>query len=122
DSFRGGSFPLHFGIAQHAQEVLAVLALARLLAELLELRRVDEALEKRDLLDTGDLQALALFERLDELRAAQERIIRAGVEPGDAAAHGLDGKLAAREVRAIDVGDFKLAARRGLEVLRRLHD
>ena len=47
----------------------------------------------------------------------EQRVVRAGVEPGEAAAHDLDVELAALEVDAVDVGDLELAARRGLERL-----
>ena len=44
-----------------------------------------------------------------------ERGVGAGVEPGEAAAEQLDEKIAAFEIGAIDVGDFELASRRGLD-------
>ena len=44
-----------------------------------------------------------------------QRRVRAGVEPGEAAAQHLDVKLAALEIGAVDIGDLELAARRRLE-------
>src|SRR4051812_11758636 len=90
------------GFVEDALEVLAVVALAGLVDQALELRGVDELLDERDLLNAGDLEALPLFERLDELGAGEEAGVRAGVEPGDAAAHGLDAEVALDEVGAVD--------------------
>ena len=47
---------------------------------------------------------------------------RAGVEPREAAAEAHDLELAAAQVFHVHVGDFEFAARRGLEVLRDVHD
>ena len=46
----------------------------------------------------------------------------AGVEPGVAAAHGLDVEFVAREVGFVDVGDLELTARRRLDLLRDIDD
>ena len=46
-----------------------------------------------------------------KLRGLEQRLVRAGVEPGDAAAQHLDAELAPLEVGAVDVGDLELAAR-----------
>src|SRR5439155_18286765 len=43
------------------------------------------------------------------------RLVRSGIEPCHAASHYLDVELAAFEIRLVDVGDLKLAARRWLE-------
>ena len=43
-----------------------------------------------DLLRTGDLEALALLDHLDEVRRVEERLVRAGVEPSGAAREHLD--------------------------------
>ena len=48
--------------------------------------------------------------------------MRAGVEPGVAAAHFLDTQRAAREVGFVDIGDFELATRRWLDVFRDVDD
>ena len=55
---------------------------------------VDEALAERDFLGAGDLQALTLLHDVDELRGFEQRFMRAGVEPGIAAAETLDMKFA----------------------------
>src|SRR2546423_7308634 len=98
------------GVVKNAEKVRAVFAFSSLIGEAMELRRIDEFLCKRDLLNAGHLQALALFQRLDEDGAGEERVVGAGVEPGDAAAHALDLERAALEICAVDVGDLVLAA------------
>ena len=75
----------------------------------------DIAEPQRDLLRAGDPQALALLEDLDEMARLDKRGMRAGVEPGKAAAEHLDMEIAALEIGAVDVGDLELAARRRLE-------
>ena len=55
------------------------------------------------------------FDRFDEVRRLQQRVVRAGVEPGEAAAEELDVQLPALEIVAVDVGDLQLAAGRGLQ-------
>ena len=74
--------------------------------------RLDPAGAIGDLLRAGDLQALALLERGDELAGLEQAVVRAGVEPGVAAADDLDVEVAALEVARVDVGDLELAARR----------
>ena len=70
-----------------------------------------------DLFRAADLHALADFEGAHEARRLDQRIRRAGVEPGEAAAHALDVERARFEIDAVEVGDLVLAARRGLERL-----
>ena len=82
----------------------------------LELRGVNEALAVGDLFNTTHLQALAALDDLHELGGLHEALEGASVEPGRAAVHDLDAELAAAQVLAVDVSDFVLAARRGLEV------
>jgi hypothetical protein len=69
-----------------------------------------------DLLRAGDLQALALLQRGDELAGVEQAVVRAGVQPGIAAAHDLDLELALLQVACVDLGDLELAARAGLDV------
>src|SRR4051812_14997528 len=87
ETTRRGLSTATFGILYDAQQVLAVLALAGGLGEFGELFGVDEFFGKRDLFNARDLQSLSLLQRLYKLRAAQQRVVRAGVEPGDAATH-----------------------------------
>ena len=80
-----------------------------------EIGRGDVAHPEGDLLEAGDHQPLPLFDRLDVVGRLQQRLVRAGVEPRDAARQLLDVQLSALEVRAVDVGDLELAARRRLQ-------
>jgi hypothetical protein len=56
----------------------------------------------------------------DELAGFEHRLVRAGVEPGIAAAHDLDAELPLFEVEPVEVGDFEFAARRGFDLLGQL--
>ena len=58
--------------------------------------------------EMADLER-AVQAKIDDL-ALGEAVVRAGVEPGEAAPHHLDGKVAALEIDAVDVGDLELAA------------
>src|SRR3546814_11724454 len=61
------------------QQVLAVVVLAQRLGEAAELVGGDEALAPGDLLQAGDLQALAMLDGLHELRGVDEDVVGAGV-------------------------------------------
>ncbi len=63
-----------------------------------------------------------MLERADELAGFQQGIVRAGVEPGVAAAHLLDVEVAGLQVDAVQVGDLELAARARFQVARELDD
>ena len=63
-----------------------------------------------NLFEAGDLEALAGLDGLDKGRGLQQGVVGAGVEPGVAAAHGLDVELVAREVSLVDVGNLELTA------------
>ena len=104
-----------FGLVEECLEVLAVFV-GELGGEVFDLRGVDEAHPVGDFLDAGDLQALAVLDRLDVVGGLDERFGGAGVEPGEAPAEALDAELAATEVLAVDVGDLEFAARRGFQV------
>src|SRR5438270_560770 len=97
-------------------QILSVIRAAERRCQGLELTRVDKAAIEGDLLRARDLEALPFLERSDELRRLDQAVGRAGIEPGIAAAHHLDGQLSAFQIGAVDVGDLKLAAGRWLEV------
>ena len=99
-------------LLQQAQQVLPVAVLLHRLRDAPDVVRGDEAHALGDLLDARDLEPLPLLDGLDEVRRLQQRVVGAGVEPGDAAPEPLDVQLAPLEVRAVDVGDLELAARR----------
>src|SRR3546814_14818543 len=52
----------------------------------------------------------------------EERVVRARIEPGEAAAERLDGKGTACEIAVVDIGDLQLPTRRGPLSLRQVHD
>src|SRR5947209_2764497 len=107
-------------LAMHRQQILPVAALRCPLRQPVELIGIDVTQPQRDLLDAGDAQALALLEDLHEVAGFDQRLVRAGVEPGKAAAEHLDMQVAAFEIGAVDVGDLELAARRRLQRCRDL--
>ena len=51
-----------------------------------------------------------------KLAACNKRLVRAGVQPGKAAAEALHPQLAAAQIVAVDVGDLQLAPRRRLQL------
>ena len=60
-----------------------------------------------EILDVGDLEALAFFKGLDKLRGFQHGVEGAGVQPGGAPGQNLDLESTAFEVRLIDGGDLQ---------------
>ena len=68
-----------------------------------------------DFFGAGNLQALALLQRNNELTNLHQAFVRAGVQPGVAALHDLHLELALLQIGVIDAGDFQLAARAGLD-------
>ena len=108
------AFPI---VTQALPEIRAVRAVLVTIRQPQELRLVDKALGICDFLDARDLEALAEFERLDELRRRQQGIIRARVQPGNAAAQARDPQLASAEIFEIHVGDLDLASGRRLQPL-----
>lgn len=97
-----------------AQQILAVVILSKRLGELVDLLSRDVAHAVGNLFEAGNLEALASLDGLDEGCSLQQGVVRAGIEPGVAAAHGLDMELVAREVGLVDVGDLELTAGRRL--------
>ena len=101
-----------FAVRSHskAQQILAVVVLLERLGELVDLLSRDVAHAVGDLFEAGDCAALAGLDGLDEGCGLQQGGVGAGVEPGVAAAHGLDVELVAREIGLVDVGDLELTA------------
>src|SRR6478609_3362266 len=95
-------------LVEEAQQVLAVGGLLQRRRERLQLRRVDPAEVVGDLLGAGHLQPLARLQRLDERARLQERFVRPGVQPGDAAPQLLEEKVPLLEVEAIEIRDLQL--------------
>ncbi len=73
-------------------------------------------MSKGNLFNTTHLEPLATLDDLYELGGLHEAFEGPGVKPGRASVHDLDAELTAPQVLAVDVGDFVLAAGRGLEV------
>lgn len=105
-----------------AQQILAVVVLLERLGELVDLLSRDVAHAVGNLFEAGDLEALASLDGLDKGCGLQQGVVGAGIEPGVAAAHGLDVELVAREVGLVDVGDLELTAGRWLYRLRYIDD
>ena len=72
---------------------------------------VDPTLAKCDFLRTGDFNTLPMFDGCNELTGLKDRFMRAGIEPGIAAAEDLHVEPARFEISAVYVGDLQLAAR-----------
>src|ERR1700722_16561644 len=64
-----------------AQKIFAVAAFFERLGELHQLTGIDEPRAPGDLLHTGDLQSLPLFDDAHEHAGIEQRIVRAGIEP-----------------------------------------
>src|SRR5262249_11545311 len=98
--------------ACNLQQILSVPRTRKRQGEALELRRIDETRPVGDLLRAAHLQSLPLLDRLDEHRGLQQRLMRAGIKPGYAAAEELHTEYAERQIGSVDVGDFELPAGR----------
>ena len=107
------------GRAGHRDDVLAVRRLRQRLPERQALVGVDEPGYQRDLLQAGDAHALPVFQHLDELAGLQQRIVGAGVQPGETAPEVDQRGLALLHVDVVQVGDLQLAAGAGLQVAPR---
>src|SRR5262245_605942 len=96
---------------RHAADVAGVAAAAQFGEPRLDLVDRDVAEAQRDLLRAAELEAGAALDRGHELGSFEQRVHRAHVEPGIAAAHALDVQRAGLEVAAVEVGDLQLTAR-----------
>ena len=105
-----------------AQQILAVVVLSERLGELVDLLFRDVPHAVGNLFEAGDLEALASLDGLDEGCSLQQGVVRAGIEPGVAAAHSLDVELAAREVGLVDVSNLEFTTGRWLYRLRDIDD
>ena len=72
---------------------------------------VDPAFAEGDLLGTGDLDALPMLDRCNELAGLQHRFMGTGIEPCVTPAKNLDSEPADLKVGANDIENFQLAAR-----------
>src|SRR6266487_4459654 len=85
-------------VLEHAEQVLSVGARFHRPREPKEVGLADVAHAKRDLLEARHHQSLSLFDRLDVVARLDERFVRAGIEPRDAARELLDVELLAIEI------------------------
>jgi len=70
----------------------------------------DPTLAEGNLLQAGNLQALTVFDDVDELGGLDQGVVRARVQPGRAAAEQLNMELASLEIEAIEVRDLQFTA------------
>src|SRR4051794_28388181 len=75
------------------EQVLAVRARLHRARETQNVRTGDVPHAARDLLEARDHESLPLFDGVDVIRGLHQRVVRAGVEPGDATRELLDGEL-----------------------------
>ena len=75
-----------------------------------------------DFFGAGNLESLALLDGLDESCRFEERVVRAGVEPGHAASHELGMEVSKLKIAAVEVGDLEFVARGRLERAREVDD
>ena len=66
------------------------------------------------------LHTLAFLDGMNELAGFQHRFMGTGIQPGEAPPHGLDIQAALLKIEAVQIGDLKLAACRGLDALGQL--
>src|SRR5438477_2288112 len=107
---------------EQVRQIASVIILAETVRLREQLVAVDIAHIVGDLLDAGDLEPLAHFDRADIFAGAQQILMRAGVEPGIAAAELFDLQCAAPEIDIVEICDFKLAPRRRLQPARDVDD
>ena len=110
------------GFVGEFQQVLPVLVPEHRLRQLPELRGRDPAVMVGDALQAGDLKTLAFLDDLHEDRGLGQRVVRARVQPREAALKRLHLQLAALQERLVDARDLKLPARRGPDTLGHIHD
>ncbi len=96
-------------VANHSQ-IIAVLAFRQLVDNFGQIRLRDEAHAQRDLLETGNLESLPMFDGGNVVTRFQQAGLGAGVEPGHAAAEQFHVQRFLFEVEQIEICDFKFAA------------
>lgn len=98
--------------------MLPVDRLAVGLGGLLEPLGRDPAVLPGDLLGDGHGKVLGVLDGADELSGLVQALHGAGVQPRVSAAEGDDGERPLPQVHPVEVGDFQLAAGRGLHPMR----
>src|SRR5258707_1297702 len=82
-------------LLEKLDEIGAVARLHERLRQCRHLRVVDEPHAPGDLFRTADLKPLAMLDRADEGAGFEQRVVAAGIEPGEATPEGLDEELTA---------------------------
>lgn len=111
-------------LLQILRDVGKILAVFGLVAhrERFELSAGNPLVRIRDFLNAGHIHTLPLLDGRYEVGSLEEAVVRAGIEPGHAAAEDFDGELSPLEVRVVDGGNLDFATRRRLHVFRDLND
>src|SRR3712207_503804 len=108
---------VRFIALQQFQQVSSVAAVLEGLGQTDHLFGVDISHAVGDLLRAGDLEALPLFDGLDEVGGLLEGLVGSRIQPGHPSAQDLDPQPAPLEVLDVDVGYLQFAPRRRLEIL-----
>ena len=90
--------------------------MAQRCAEGLEFIERNIAQTERDFFGAGDPHALPFLQDLDKVAGLDQGGMRAGVEPGKAAAEHLDEQVASLHIGPVHIGNLDLAARRGFKI------
>jgi len=94
---------------------LPVAVLCKGLRQGFKLAGINKSVTPGNFLRAGDLEALPVFQRGDELAGIEQAFVRAGIQPGIAALEDLHIKLALLQIGLVDRGDFQLATRTGFD-------
>ena len=81
-------------LIEQAQQITAVFVAFHRITQSAELVSADVTHPAGNLLRAGDHHPLPILDRLDEVSRLEERLVGAGVQPGDAAAHDIHAQLA----------------------------
>ncbi len=111
-----------FSLFNQPQQILSVFGFEHILHTFADIVFRHPAVFVGDLLQAGDLESLAGFDRADEVCGVEHAVVRAGVQPGVAALEHFHVELAAPQVFVVHGGDLKLAACGRLDVFRDVDD
>src|ERR1700722_10195028 len=108
----GMGIALENALIENRAEIAAVATLRYPGDQLFQAGGVDPAQTIGYFFGTGNLEALALFDGLDENCGFNQRVVGPGIEPGEASTQDLGTQLASLQIPAIDIGNLQFAARR----------
>src|SRR4051812_866994 len=92
------AFTSEYLVGQYLQQIAAVSVFAVMLRQLFQLRGIDVAFAICDFFGAGDLQALPLLDRRDELAGIEQGLVRSRIEPCHASSHHFDVQHAFPEI------------------------